>query len=213
MTKGNIWKTLISVIIGAIGIVCAIICARRNVTPMYTETIINDTTYIDSPIILPGETITQEFHLPQNNLTAFKIALAYDDFAGENGKVKVELYQGDRNIVNQELLVSAWTQRTFMSLAASIESDDNLDLKLKVTNISENPDVGFSLLTTNVGYQYQEYTDGYEIENQPQTGSLIVSFQSVEEYDYYKGMTYGFWILIGTIIVIAFVNREWMRKQ
>lgn len=188
---------------------------RAQLTPIYKQININDSRLEQTTILKPEDCLTQTFLLSEDTLEEIDLAFTYDSQALENEtNLTVQFFQDGTLLLEQPLPIAACPPNVFLSFSLKLEDCAKKPLTVSITNTSENSNAVFSLLSTTDAYRYQNYTEGYLINDVPmQNGSILCRFSFIDGYDNYFGLTCCFWLLIGGIILTRIILTGWTWLQ
>lgn len=185
-------------------------------TPIFKQIIINDGTGKTTPLLSPGDSVRQSFQLNASYLESVGLAFSYENSALESGNMRIQFYHGTDLIADQPLILAACPQRTFLSFHLGLEHCDQNKLTIQITNTSEDMAGTFSVLSTANPYDYLDYSEGYLFnDSKTQDGSILCSFNFRTGRNYYIGLTYVFFILLGALAFTKLIAAgcAWLRRH
>lgn len=184
--------------------------------PVSAEAVIDDRYMEHTPPLYPGDTFSQSFHFSCGTLESIAIAFSYSTEPDEESRLLIQIYRNEELLIEQPLPLSACPNESFLDLNPGAEDFSDSVLTLKVTNISEDPESVFSLAATTDSARYSAYTEHYEINGSPQSGSIFCRFRYSTyrtDYDLYQKITAMFLTFLAALILSGAVSRIGSRWQ
>ena len=184
--------------------------------PVSEEAVIDDRYVEHTPLLYPGDTFSQTFRLSRDALESIAIAFSYDMTPDEKSQLLIQIYQDDTLLVEQPLPLSACPDGEFLNLNPCSKDFTDSALTISVTNISEDTETAFALLATTDSARYNAYTDSYQVNGEPQNGSIFFRFRYLTyrtDYDLYRKLTAMFLAFLVTLILSGAIGRIDSRRQ
>lgn len=176
----------------------------RKLTPIYTQETLASAYPITTPLLLPGDTVAQNFTSTQDQLHAADIALYYDESLSDAAAVRVSLLRGSEIVMEQELNVRSCPNGSFLTFRTDAANCAGETFTLKVDNVSvpsaAPESTSFSLMATDKQYLYLDNTDDYRFNHAAQNARILCRFTYRTGYSYYRALTYAFWVFLAALI-------------
>lgn len=208
-----VFKVICTILIWCLTVCVMFLVFREKADPLYMQEGINEIPE-GNLLLRPQDTFRQTFEINMDNLEGVTLAFDYDDAVRDTGTLTVRFYCDDVVIMEQPLPFFACPQATFLGFELSSFEGDSLTVE--VQNTSENADCVLSILDTSNFYKYLNYSKGYQINGGATVdGSILCEFRYRAGYDYYKGLTYAFYVFIAAIILTRFLGWgfAWLQQR
>lgn len=209
----SVFKVICTILIWCLTVYIMFLVFREKSDPLYMQEGINEIPE-GNLFLRPQDTFRQTFEINMDNLERVTLAFDYDDAVRDTGTLTVRFYRDDVVIMEQPLPFFACPQATFLGFELSSFEGDNLTVE--VQNTSENADCVLFILDTSNFYKYLNYSKGYQINGGATVdGSILCEFQYRTGYDYYKGLTYAFYVFIAAVILTRFLGWgfAWLQQR
>lgn len=203
MTK-NIYSIL-QFFIWSICLLCICFLYQMKGQVSFNEITIEDRSIEYTPTLFVGDTLIQTVSLSEPNCSLDNLAVAfYYDMPASDGSILVEIYQGDVLTVEQPLPLAACPCGEYLAFSVNAEYAD-VPVTISITNLSAEE--GFCLLSTSDTVRYENYTTGYQVNEENGTGSLFLRLQyPVTSDSFYAKATRMF-----LIFLICLIISEWLK--
>ncbi len=199
---------IIIVCIWCVAVFCSPKLYQMQATPLYEVTSVNDS-YLVPCVLNPGDTLTQSFLLTEAFLNNADIAFTYEDAATQISTLTVRFFADGTLYLEQPLPLAACPKDTFLYFLLNLENCLDKELTISITNTSENEAGVFSVMATPNKYCYQDYTEGYSLNNELNPGSILCNLNYRTGFQSYKGITAVFWLLIAATALSRAIWLGW----
>lgn len=202
------------VILWIAAIALSVIVIMNNRTPVLVQESLTAWGYSLSDPLYPGDVIEETFTPSAGWVESVELALTYDETVpDEDTLVLVEVLQGDEVLMQQELAVWVYGNCSFLELQVGKEVRTDSELTIRVTNASTaGEQCAFSMMTVDYQDNYLDNVSDYVQDGQTVAARLYSRYNYRTGYDYYKALTYAFWILAAALLITAALSGGWRRK-
>ncbi len=176
------------------------------------EDVIDDRYIEETPLLHPGDTLSQTFSPSLENLEGFAITFSYEE--ADDAQVLVRIFRGDELTVEQPLPLSACPNGDPLWLNPGISDFSADPLTVQVTNVSET-DTAFCLLATSEETRFSSWTAGYEVNGVRADASIFCRFRytAEETSGLYVRLTKMFLVFLACLILTGLIRRSWQPQH
>ena len=208
-------------IIWMIAVCLMVFLFLKRLEPSYLQETLSASSYSKTPLLCPGDTVTQSFQASHDILSTVEIALSYEDSIPDDTQVTISLFRGNTLLFSQPLRVKSCPNHTFFSLQADASGCEGEIFTLEIQNSSDAvgsaSQAAFSLLSTDKEYLYLENTQDCLMNGQTLASRLLCRFTYQTGYShYYEALTWSFWIFLAALLFTEALPRLqtlWQRNN
>lgn len=188
--------------------ICFLYQAKGTVS--FNEITIEDRSAEYTPTLFVGDTLSQTFSFSDLDCSLDNLAVAfYYDTPSSDASILVEIYQGELRTVEQPLPLAACPSGEYLAFSLNTEYI-NVPVTISITNISAEE--GFCLLSTSDTVRYENYTTGYQINEENETGSLFLRLQyPVTTDSFYTKATTMFLVFLSGLILSELLKQLYFK--
>lgn len=183
--------------------ICSIIIIfYKKATPIYTEETLSSSYFTTTPLLAPGDVVTQEFVSTWNKLESVDIAFSYDENVTQDAMAFIQILRGSDVIAEQGIAVTACPNCGFLTFTVN-EADCERDIfTIRVVNMSElSENTSFSLMSTDKEYLFLDNTSAYQFNGSKSSDRILCRFTYQTGFNYYAAMTFSFWVILIALVM------------
>lgn len=203
------------VALGVVLIVAAVVVFWNKRIPVYEHITLNVIGAQDTPVLMPGDCLTQDMYISYDNIEKISIAFSYQEGIAEETEALIELIAEGETVMSQSLYVNACANQSFVDFEVNLDKCEGKTITISVSNVTSEavPGGEFALMSTDKEYLFLDEVSTYRINGGETDSCIFCRAVCLQGYEYYKALTWAFLVFLAGGVLIERLTGNRRGKQ